>query len=292
MEEIAEQVMKKLSGERGYAIRMIRSQKLGGGCINHASLLETTAGRFFLKWNSNCPGDMFSREAEGLSELKKATGNGLVIPEVILYSEPGSTPAFILLEYLEPGHCQDSDELLGRGLARIHRYSATQSGFYHDNYCGLTPQINTWNSSWSDFFAHERIGFLVSQLRNAGMLSISESGLYDRLIGKIPELLPERSLPVLIHGDLWAENYMVTGKGPALIDPAAYYADREMEMGIMTLFGGFSNRFWAAYNEVNPLSPEWKERNKLYQLYHILNHYLLFGGGYGRQAMELAKHFL
>jgi fructosamine-3-kinase len=292
MQDIADRVTGLLSDRQGYAIRLIRSQPLGGGCINHASLLETTIGRFFLKWNSNCPGDMFSREAEGLSELKKAAGNGLVIPEVILSSDPGSTPAFILLEYLEPGHCQDADEQLGRGLARIHRCSANESGFYHDNYCGLTPQINTWNSSWSNFFAHQRIGFLVSQLRHAGMLSSAESTLYDRLILKIPQMLPEVSVPALIHGDLWAGNYMITGKGPALIDPAAYYADREMEMGIMTLFGGFTPRFWAAYNEANPLSPGWRERNKLYQLYHILNHYLLFVGGYGRQAIELAKHFL
>jgi fructosamine-3-kinase len=105
------------------------------------------------------------------------------------------------------------------------------------------------------------------------------------------ELLPEPNVPGLIHGDLWAGNYWETAKGPALIDPASYFADREMEFGIMTLFGGFHDRFWKAYHESNPLPPGWKERNKIYQLYHILNHYLLFGGGYGRQALEIARHY-
>jgi fructosamine-3-kinase len=85
---------------------------------------------------------------------------------------------------------------------------------------------------------------------------------------------------------------MNTSNGPALIDPASYYADREMEMGIMTLFGGFSQRFFSAYNEVHPLPPEWRERNRLYQLYHVLNHYYLFGGGYRNQALQIAKSYI
>ena len=98
--------------------------------------------------------------------------------------------------------------------------------------------------------------------------------MYNKLIERIPEFVPSEANPVLIHGDLWSGNYMITDKGPALIDPASYYADREMEMGIMTMFGGFSQRFYDAYNKINPLPPDWKERNQLYQLYHVLNHYL------------------
>jgi fructosamine-3-kinase len=255
-------------------------------------MLETSEARFFLKWNESCPDDMFVREAEGLWELKKAAPDGLVIPEVILCAEPGTAPAYILLEYLDPGHFGDSDEKLGIGLAQMHRYTGTNFGFYHNNYCGLTTQINSWNSLWSSFFAEQRIGHLVTQLRKKGMYSSSENSTFERLIMKIPSLLSGKSVPVLIHGDLWAGNFMISDKGPALIDPAVYYADREMETGIMTLFGGFSSRFWAAYHEENPLPSGWKERNKLYQLYHVLNHYLLFGGGYGRQALDLAKHFL
>jgi len=292
MKEVFEIAIDGLSAHRGYPVQLLRSRSQGGGCISPAALLETSDGRYFLKWNGEVPEDLFLREAEGLAELKKAAPPGLIIPSVVFTSGEGSKPAFILMEYLEPGKLQDADELLGRGLAGLHRYGAGQFGFSHDNYCGLTPQNNAWNPSWAVFFAEQRIGYLVNRLRKKGMYSSTEIALFERLITKIPALLSKESQPVLIHGDLWAGNYLITNGGPALIDPAAYYADREMEMGIMTLFGGFSPRFLAAYNEANPLPPGWKERNKLYQLYHVLNHYLLFGGGYGRQAIQLAKLFL
>jgi len=289
---LLENIIRELSLQMGHPVKLKRHQSLGGGSINNAYVMDTSAGRFFLKWNVSCPEDMFLREAQGLRELKKAAPEGLVIPQVVLFTDSGNPPAYILLEYLEPVHLKDADENLGRGLAQLHSYSATSFGFYHDNYCGLTPQANTWNQSWGDFFAVQRIGHLVTQLRNKEMYSSSENAIFEKLIMKIPVLVSKESKPVLIHGDLWAGNYLFTVRGPALIDPAAYYADREMEMGIMTLFGGFSSSFWAAYNEVNPLPGDWKERNKLYQLYHVLNHYLLFGGGYGRKAVELARHYL
>jgi fructosamine-3-kinase len=116
--------------------------------------------------------------------------------------------------------------------------------------------------------------------------------IYEKLLNKITQLIPEDSKPVLIHGDLWSGNYMITQNGPALIDPAAYFADAEMEFSIITMFGGFSERFYNAYNSVNPLSPDWEERNKLYQLYHVLNHYYLFGGGYRSQANNIAQHYI
>ena len=104
--------------------------------------------------------------------------------------------------------------------------------------------------------------------------------------------MPEESESVLIHGDLWSGNFMISEKGPVLIDPASYYADREMEFAIMTMFGGFSKRFYDAYNEVNPLPADWRQRNRLYQLYHVLNHYYLFGGAYRTQALSIAKSYL
>jgi len=116
--------------------------------------------------------------------------------------------------------------------------------------------------------------------------------IYDKLLNRISTLIPEESVPVLIHGDLWSGNYMISKNGPALIDPASYYADREMEFAIITMFGGFSRRFYDAYNEINPLPAGWKQRNSLYQLYHVLNHYYLFGGGYRAQALQIAKSYV
>lgn len=290
---IEDEVRSLLSEKYGKQVSIKKSESIGGGCINNASLLETSEGRFFLKWNDNCPADLFVREAEGLMELKKAAGETLVVPEVISAKEENSSPGFIVLEYLEPGNSfHNSDEKLGAGLAAIHQFKGSKFGFSNNNYCGATLQDNTWKDSWAGFFRENRLSFLLNLIQKERPLPADEITLFNKLLDKINSLLPDESEPVLIHGDLWSGNYMNTARGPALIDPAAYYADREMEMGIMTMFGGFSERFYKAYNEINPLPSDWKERNKLYQLYHVLNHYYLFGGGYGRQALQITRYFL
>lgn len=292
MEPILKNIAERLSSKFGNEVRITSSRPVGGGCINQTSKIETSVGAFFLKYNRHCPADMFLSEAEGLSELAKAA-NGLVkIPEVILAEEAGTNPGFILLEYLEPGQPTRSfDEDLGRGLAAIHRFSNERFGFYHDNYCGTTPQQNRWNPDWVDFYGQQRLGYLVGLIKESGGFGFSELRLFERLIDKLPELIPPET-PSLIHGDLWAGNYMSTASGPALIDPATCYACREMELGMITLFGGFSQLFRDAYNETFPLPVDWRSRNPLYQLYHILNHYCLFGGRYGSQAVAVAQRYV
>jgi fructosamine-3-kinase len=123
-------------------------------------------------------------------------------------------------------------------------------------------------------------------------MQADEMKIYEKLVSKMPQLMTHQTFPSLIHGDLWAGNFMFTAKGPALIDPACYYADREMELGMMQLFGGFSSKVWSAYQDEFPPPEGWQKRIRLYQLYHILNHYLLFGGSYGRQALEIAKEYV
>jgi protein-ribulosamine 3-kinase len=202
-------------------------------------------------------------------------------------------PGFLVMEYLENNRSAfNADEKLGRGLAKIHQYTNAQFGFYNHNYCGATLQNNSLKSNWAEFFRDNRLQFLLNLVEKERPLPASEMGIFEKLLGRIEGLLPKESLPVLIHGDLWSGNYMISAKGPALIDPASYYADREMEFAIMTMFGGFSQRFYDAYNEVNPLPVDWKQRNSLYQLYHVLNHYYLFGGGYLQQAMQIAKNYI
>ncbi len=266
-------------------------ETVGGGCISHATKLETSNGTFFLKWNSSCADDLFVREAECLRELKVRSKNGLLIPDVVFAKEADELSGFILLEYLEQGNSAGQDEKLGHGLALLHQNSGDQFGFFHDNYCGSTPQVNDWESSWVDFFAEKRISYMLHLIKKNRPVSSGELKIYDNLLSRLPDLLPSKSNPSLIHGDLWSGNYLFTAKGPALIDPAAYFADREMELAMMSLFGGFSKRTWDAYNETFPLEPGWQERMEIYQLYHILNHYYLFGGGYGAQALSIAKKF-
>lgn len=290
-ENVLKEIVAFLSDRSGERVQIVRTTPVGGGCIHHATKVDTTSGQYFLKWNDRCADDLFEREAESLHELKNAGTENLVIPEVIHAGRAGEVPGFILLEYLKPGHTRSEEEKLGRGLAQLHRYAAKSFGFYHDNYCGSTLQENAWCEKWADFFARQRIGRIVAQISDKRPLTSEQLKIFSRLVHKIPEILPITASPALIHGDLWSGNYMMTERGPALIDPASYYADREMEMGIMTMFGGFSGNFWAAYNEVYPLDPEWRYRNRLYQLYHILNHYLLFGGSYLLSAIDTAMYF-
>lgn len=291
--KLPEIVSLSLSGVFGQNVVISQMRNLGGGCINNASKLETNCGNFFLKWNANCQSDIFVREAESLKELKKAAADFLTIPEVYAFKEVNDTPGFLILEYLEnKGSSFNSDEKLGRGLARIHQYKSSEFGFYNNNYCGSTLQNNSWKAGWTEFFRENRLRFLLKLIEKEKPLPASEMLIYEKLLDRIPVLIPNDSVPVLIHGDLWSGNYMISANGPALIDPASYYADREMEFAIITMFGGFSQRFYDAYNEVNPLPHDWRSRNSLYQLYHILNHYYLFGGGYRNQGLQIAKSYI
>lgn len=293
MNRIEKAVTDHLSAKMGRQVVIRSHRSLGGGCINQAALLETNAGEFVLKWNDSCVPDMFLREAEGLSELRKAAGEDILVPEVYGAKLVDDTPGFLILQYMKPSvmHNKD-DEKLGRGLARIHRYENRLFGFWNNNYCGATPQNNEWKKSWCDFFAVKRLHFLLGLIRRERPMSFSETMVFETLISRLPDLIPSESRPVLIHGDLWSGNYMISSDGPVLLDPATSYSDREMEFAIITMFGGFSKRFFDAYGHEYPLAPDWQERNRLYQIYHILNHYFLFGGGYKTQAIQAARYFL
>ena len=265
---------------------------VSGGCIHEARRLTTSAGEFFAKWSADCPRDIFIREAQGLEALRSAASE-IAIPRVIAASEPaGQDPAFLVIEYLEPdgrGLLPD-DEKLGRGLAAIHRVSAESFGFDAPTYCGLTRQDNRWRQSWADFYRAQRLQPLIDTLARERALPAADRRLYERLMTRLPEFLPVVP-PSLIHGDLWSGNVVFSAKGPALVDPACAFADREMEFGITTLFGGLSSRAFRAYEEVWPLAEGWRDRNPLYQLYHLLNHAVLFGGRYAEDARAIATRY-
>ena len=276
------------------SVRIERADSVSGGCIHEARHLVTTEGGFFAKWSSRCPGDIFLREAEALEALRSVSPQ-IVIPRVVAAKGPvAGQPAFLLLEFLPPASRSDRshDEELGRGLATIHRASAERFGFSSPTYCGLTRQDNRWCDSWSDFYRDRRLRPLVEALDGDGRLSAGDRRLYERLLDLLLGLLPKDAPPSLIHGDLWSGNVLSTTRGPALVDPSCAYADREMEFGMTTLFGGLSERAFSAYEEAWPLPAGWRERNPLYQLYHLLNHAVLFGGHYGNEARRLALGFV
>ena len=233
---------------------------LGGGCINSACKIETKHGPFFLKWNRHGPADLFIREAESLNEFSKSNNEFIIFPEPKLAKQIDQSPGYLLTTYLTPGRSGNDDEKLGRGLAQLHKVCSDQFGFTHNNYCGATLQNNEYKTDWPSFYLKNRIGFLIGLISKNRIWSIQDQKTADQFLLRVPGLLPFESIPSLIHGDLWSGNYMNTQTAPALIDPCASYCDREFEMGIMTMFGGFSPRVYEAYNEVYPLPKDWKER--------------------------------
>jgi fructosamine-3-kinase len=238
---------------------------------------------------AGAPPDLFPSEARGLEALR-AAGSELVVPRVVAASEPvAGDPGFLILEFLPPGSGGPrEDERLGRGLAAIHRITSDRFGFTCATYCGTTRQENAPCETWAEFYAARRLRPLVDALG----LDRDARRPFHRLVERLPAILPPASVPSLIHGDLWSGNVLETARGPALVDPSCAHADREMEFGITTLFGGLSPRAWAAYEEAWPLPAGWRERNPLYQAYHLLNHALLFGGGYLDQARSAARRYV
>ena len=265
---------------------------VGGGCINDAAVAEVDGARVFVKWNDRPLPDQFAAEAAALRALAEA-GSSLRIPRVLGHGDGGPGRSFLAIEFLDSGaRGADFDERLGRGLAELHRgASGARFGFDIDGYCGATPQPNGWMDRWVDFYRERRLGHQLRLARERG-LSGDHVATLDRLIDRIDEWIDDDEPPALIHGDLWSGNLHVAEDGPALIDPAAYVGHREAELGMMVLFGGFSSRVFDAYHETWPLREGYEERLPLYSLYHVLNHYNLFGGGYGAQAVSIARRFV
>jgi protein-ribulosamine 3-kinase len=290
--DLASAVEQTLSRVMSREVRIERQVRLAGGSISHTERLETTAGAFVLKSHESPPPGLFRAEALGLVALSESP-TPLTIPQVIAYEE--AAPSFLIIEFLSEGRRQpDFDEQLGRGLAALHLSTAPQFGFAEDNYCGATAQPNAWRERWVDFYAHARLGHQLGLASRAGLLTTVEVGRVGRLIERLRDWLSEPVAgPALIHGDLWSGNLHTDGLGrPALIDPAVYYGHREAELGMMTLFGGFSDRTFDAYDEAFALEPGWRERNPLYQLYHLMNHLNLFGASYRAQVMAVVERFV
>lgn len=262
-----------------------------GGCINHGGKLTTSGGVYFLKWNDleTFPA-MFGAEAKGLRLLRDA--GALVVPEVIYVGYAGAHQ-FLMLEYVESVHRgRDYWEQFGRGLARLHKKSAASFGLDHNNYIGSLPQRNTSAASWVEFFIEHR---LSAQLHMAIIQNRIDNVVvrkFDSLFRMLPEILPEEH-PSLLHGDLWGGNIMTTSAGdPCLIDPAVYYGHREVDLAMTQLFGGFDPSFLSYYEEEYPLQPGWEGRLDVYNLYPLLVHVNLFGGGYSGQILSILKRFV
>lgn len=279
----------KIATISGRPFAPTRENEAGGGCINRTFLLEGSGERYFVKLNSAERLSMFEAEAEGLKELAATETVRVPMP---LCSGVAEDQAFLVLEYL-PLQASDAhaQETLGRQLARMHRVTAPTFGWRRDNTIGSTPQVNTPTDNWIGFWREHRLGFQLQRAADNGG-ALSRKG--EQLLDALPAFFKSyRPVPSLLHGDLWGGNAAATGDGePVIFDPAVYYGDRETDMAMTELFGGFSARFHSAYRETWPLDAGYRVRKNLYNLYHVLNHFNLFGGGYLSQAEYLIESLL
>ncbi|MDX1627820.1 MAG: fructosamine kinase family protein [Fulvivirga sp.] len=261
-----------------------------GGCINHGGRLKTTEGTFFIKWNDagRYP-NMFTAEAKGLKYLREP--NCIPVPQHIDVYEGDQYACLVLENIEERPRTSDFWEAFGVNLANLHRQSNNQYGLDHHNYMGSLKQHNDPYSDWIDFFIHCRLDPQIELARKAGKMDSHGLSAFDQLKKRLDDLLAIEP-PALVHGDLWSGNFMVNREGMAtLIDPAVAFAHREIDLAMTRLFGGFDTKFYEAYQEAFPLQPGYEERFEIYNLYPLLVHVNLFGGGYYQQVLHILNRY-
>lgn len=271
----------------GRPFRAASVRAAGGGCIHRTLVLEGDGERWFVKLNAAGALPMFEAERDGLAALAEAGAFRVPRP---LCCGIAAEQACLVLEYLDLKPVAERADAIafGHALAALHRSIGERHGWRRDNFIGATPQINTESDSWPRFFAASR---LLPQIERAAARALRKKG--ESLAEKLPAFfLDHRPQPSLLHGDLWHGNAAMCGSAPAVFDPAVYYGDRETDLAMTELFGGFPAAFYAAYREAMPPADGYELRKTLYNLYHILNHLNLFGAGYLRQAERMIDKLL
>lgn len=273
---IPEVVLTAVSQELGRSTG--KAERISGGCIHHTYALYTETGKLFLKYNRLEQATDFAIEARGLRLLGGT--NTLAVPQVFGHGQAGRF-AYLLLEWVEQGRQgRDYWTVFGEQLARMHQHSQPQFGLDHDNYIGALAQVNTQVADWTTFFIEQRLQPMVRMARERGHLTRGDQQDFEQLYQRLPGIFPEEP-PALLHGDLWGGNILTGLDGhPVLIDPAVYYGHREMELAFMTLFDQQPPGFYEAYEGLYPLATDWRRRIALCNLYPLLVHVNLFGGGY------------
>jgi fructosamine-3-kinase len=292
MVEDARSVEEAIQQLFGTEVEIVRSRGVSGGCIANGSRLELSNGQsLFAKQSESLPPRMFAAEALGLTAMQSERGPRVPRPLAV---NTGTQSAFIIMEWIESGRPGAGfHEKFGRMLARMHQSLVGERfGFESDNYVGSTEQQNRWAGTWCEFFATRRIGFQTRLARDRGRVDSVLSKSIDSIINRMDTLLTEPECPALLHGDLWGGNYLCDDTGePVLIDPAVYYGHPEADLAMTELFGGFNPAFYGAYGNELPLHPGYKQRRDLYNLYHMLNHLNIFGGGYLGSVQAIVSHY-
>lgn len=291
MNAVQKQVVVELLNARlGTDIRISQTSSVGGGCINEATRINTSGGTFFVKWNDakKYPG-MLEAEAKGLLLLEQA--QEIRVPKVIEQAIVDATQ-YLILEYIESEAIVTDFWIdFGRSLARLHKHSSGTFGLNHPNYIGWLPQSNNQHSTWIEFFIRERLKPQIKLAVDSHRIDKRVVVDFDRLFSQLESIFPVEK-PSLLHGDLWSGNYIIGSKGePCIIDPAVYYGHREMDLAMSRLFGGFAPDFYKGYQAEFPLGQGWEQRMDICNLYPLLVHVNLFGGGYVAQVEGILRRF-
>lgn len=287
--QIPRELIEQLSNATGSSFKLKSTRSIGGGSINQAMLISDDKQAFFVKFNRASLLEMFHAESEGLKELQQA--DAIRVPDTLCHGS-NQQYSWLVLEKLDLGHSTANSRLAGEQLAALHCMQQPGFGWHMDNTIGSSPQINTSEQDWEIFWKQHRLGY---QLKLA-----IENGYHgdvikktENLVEKCGAFLNHRPAASLLHGDLWSGNLSYDSQGqPVIFDPAVYYGDRETDLAMTELFGGFGQNFYQAYKDSYPLEPGYPVRKKLYNLYHVLNHMNLFGGGYRQQAVSLCDSLL
>jgi fructosamine-3-kinase len=272
-----------------------RAAALGGGMINQAARVEVGGERCFVKWKADAPPGFFEAEARGLALL--SASRSFRFPEVVAYGDSvDGQPAYLILEWIAAAAEIDQRlyaEKFGHALAALHRVTAASFGLDYDNYAGAMPQYNAPAARWPDFYREQRLIPQIEIARRLGHLPHYRQQLLDAALDRVEDVLgASNNLPSLLHGDLWSGNFIITaGSEPALVDPAVYYGDREIEIAFTQLFGGLAF-YLDAYNEVYPLDAGYEYRRPMLQLYPMLNHLNHFGEQYGGGVDAICAYYL
>lgn len=280
-------VAEAITGATGIPFQTAESRAQGGGCIAEARIVHGEDGRqFFVKLRRPDGRDLFGAEAFSLRMLAEV--RAIRVPGVVCAGEAEGV-SYLVLEALALGG-RGSGAEMGRRLAALHRHTGEAFGWEQDNFIGDTPQPNAACADWVDFYREQRLAFQFRLARRNGLRVRGADALMSKLDAFFESYTPA---PSLLHGDLWGGNASFLADGtPVIFDPASYYGDREADIAFTHMFGGFGPDFHHAYAEAWPLDGGFSARKRLYNLYHELNHYNLFGGGYGTQAQSTVDWLL
>ena len=278
----------ELSSGQAFPVR--QQQSLSGGSINTAFVLTAETGtQYFVKTNTAGQKAMFEAEAEGLRVM--ASSETIKVPEPLCFGE-NSMQSYIVMEFLEMQGRADQS-VLGEQLAAMHRVTAEQFGWQINNTIGATFQPNEYRHNWLEFWSEQRLGFQLQLAAKNGYGGELQS-LGEKLLLEMPKLFTGREIkPSMLHGDLWGGNVAGLNDGtPVIFDPAFYYGDREADIAMTYVFGGFGPDFYASYQNAFPLDDGFAVRKTFYNIYHIINHLNMFGGGYHGQAINMLEQVL